>query len=310
MRIGLFAYGPGIGLEAGLDDVLTRMAKAEVDGFHTIWSASANQADAIIMLSLAGRLTRKVELGTAVVPTYPRHPVALASQVLTAQAASDNRFTLGIGLSHKRAIEDSLGLDYSKPIRHMREYLTVLTGLLSGQRVEFKGEEYRVAAQVRVPKANRPQVLVAALGPQMLKLAGTLADGTITWMGGPKYLEETAIPTLTKAAQEAGRPAPRVVAGFPVAVTKNPEAAKTSAAHIFAGYGKMPSYRAILDIEGVQDPTGACIIGDEAEVRRQLKRLADIGITDVNATPYSVRDDPGAMERTYQFLADMAKAGV
>ena len=139
-----------------------------------------------MFLALAGRETSKIELGTGVVPTYPRHPTALAQQALTAAAASNNRLTLGIGLSHRVVIENMLGLDYSKPIRHTREYLSVLMPLLEGNRVSFRGEEYRVAAQIQVAGAARPPVLVAALGPQMLKLAGKMADGTITWMGGPK----------------------------------------------------------------------------------------------------------------------------
>jgi len=310
MRIGLYACGPGMGLDAPLDEMLGRFVKAEADGFASAWAGNIFNYDALMLVALAGRITKTLELGTAVVPTYPRHPAALAQQALTAQAAAGNRLTVGIGLSHKIVIETLFGLDYSTPIRHMREYLSVLNGLLTGQPTVHQGEEYRVGAQITVPNAERPPVLVAALGPLMLKLAGTMADGTITWMGGPKYLEQTAVPLITKAAAEAGRPAPRIVAGFPVALTDKPESARAAAAMTFAMYASLPAYRAILDIEGAPDATGASIIGDEAEVRRQLKHLVDAGVTDVNAAPFPMADDPGALQRTYDLLADLARTGV
>jgi hypothetical protein len=190
MRIGISIGIDGVG---GLEDTLAKFTKAEADGFAAAWTPNIFSYDAINLLALAGRVTSTIELGTFVVPTYPRHPAALAQQALTTAAATVNRFTLGIGLSHRIVIENMFGLDYSKPIRHTREYLTVLNGALSGQPVQFKGEEYRVQFQLTVPGAQKRAVVVAALGPQMLKLAGRMADGTATWMGGPKYLESTAI---------------------------------------------------------------------------------------------------------------------
>jgi 5,10-methylenetetrahydromethanopterin reductase len=310
MRIGIFACGPGMGLDAPLDEMLERFVKAEADGLASAWAANIFNYDALTLVTLAGRATKTLELGTAVTPTYPRHPAALAQQALTAQAAVGNRLTVGIGLSHKLVIESLFGLDYSTPIRHMREYLSVLTGLLTGQPTAYQGKEYRVGAQITVPGAARPAVLIAALGPKMLKLAGTMADGTITWMGGPKYLEQTAVPLITKAAREAGRPAPRVVAGFPIAVTSKPDVARAAAVTTFAMYSSLPAYRAILDIEGAPDAAGASIIGDEAEVRRRLKHLSDIGVTDLNAAPFPIADDPSAMQRTLEFLAEAARTGV
>ena len=249
MRIGLNFGGPS---RQGFDDTLSRFSKAEADGFSTYWASSAGY-DSIIMLALAGRVTKTIELGTAVVPTYPRHPTALAQQALTVQAVSGNRFVLGIGLSHRVSIEGRLGLDYSKPILHMREYLTVLTGALSGQPVRFAGKLFNVNTQVQVPGAKPPLVVVAALGPQMLKLAGTLANGTITWMGGPRYLETTAVPLIAKAARDAGRVSPRIIAGFPVAVTNKPDAALATVAQTFANYASLPAYRKALAL-GLANP--------------------------------------------------------
>ena len=153
-------------------------------------------------------------------------------------------------------------------------------------------------------------MVVAALGPQMLRLAGQLADGTAVWMGGPKYLAETAVPIVRKAAAEAGRPAPRIVAGFPIAVTANREAALKAASQSFAMYGQLPSYRAIMDVEGVADASGIAIAGDEAEVTRQLRALRDAGVTDLNASPYGVPEDREAPARTRALLKDLANRGL
>jgi F420-dependent oxidoreductase-like protein len=309
MRIGI-GVGAGAGTEGALDQMIGEVQKAEADGFASVWVANIFGVDALTFLALAGRETKTIELGTFVVPTYPRHPTAIAQQALTVAAASNNRFTLGIGLSHKVVIENMFGLDYSKPIRHMREYLSVLMPLLEGKQVNFQGEEYRVAAQMSVPGANRPPVLVAALGPQMLKLAGKMADGTATWMGGPHYLRDTAAPLLRAAAAEAGRPAPRIVSGFPIAVTDNVDAAKASASKVFAIYGTLPSYRAVLDVEGAADASAIAIAGSEKEVERQVRDLANCGVTDLNASIFPVEGDKNVFPRTYELLKGLAKAGV
>ena len=305
MRIGI-----GVGGDGSLDSMIRQVQRAEESGFDAAWAANVFGIDAITFLSLAGRETSRIELGTAVVPTYPRHPTALAQQALTAAAASNNRFTLGIGLSHRVVIENMMGLDYSKPIRHTREYLSVLIPLLEGKQVDFQGEEYRVSAAFRVAGAEKPPVLVAALGPQMLKLAGAMADGTITWMGGPKYLAETAVPAIRAAAAAAGRPAPRIAAGFPVAVTSDAAGARATASKVFALYGTLPSYRAVLDIEGATDPASVAIVGSEVEVEQQVRALAKAGVTDFNASAFPVEGDASSVARTYEVLAGLARAGV
>jgi len=309
MRIGI-GVGAGAGEEGTISHMIEQVQRAEASGFDAVWVANIFGVDAITFLALAGRETSKIELGTGVVPTYPRHPTAMAQQALTAAAASGNRFTLGIGLSHRVVIETMFGLDYSKPIRHTREYLSVLIPLLEGQQVRFQGEEYRVNAQITVAGAKRPPVVVAALGPQMLKLAGRLADGTITWMGGPKYLAETAVPAIRAAAAAAGRPAPRVVAGFPVAVTVDAAAARATASKVFSVYGTLPSYRAVLDVEGAADASGVAIVGTEEEAGAQIRALAKAGVTDFNAAAFPVEGDPSAVARTFEFLAALAKEGV
>jgi len=300
MRIGLMigaTDGPG-----GTIDALVATAKRhEAAGFPNLWMANIFGLDAINALGIVGRETSRIELGTAVVPTYPRHPVAIAQQALTTQAASRGRFALGIGLSHKLVIENMLGMSYDKPARHMREYLKVLGPLLRGEGVQFQGELYRVAAQLAVPGATRVPLLVAALGPTMLRLTGELADGTITWMTGPKTLATHIVPTLREAAKAAGRPEPRVVAGFPIIVTRKPAEAREKIGKALVIYGQLPSYRAMLDREGAAGPADIALAGDEAQLRRELARLRDVGVTDFSAAVTAVED--GAEERTLAFLA-------
>jgi 5,10-methylenetetrahydromethanopterin reductase len=300
MRIGLMVGatdGPG----GAIDGLIAAVKRDEAAGFPNVWMANIFGLDAINALALVGRETSRIELGTAVVPTYPRHPFALAQQALTTQAASHGRFALGIGLSHKIVIENMLGMSYDKPARHMREYLKVIGPLLRGEGVQFQGEQYRVAAQLQVPGATRVPLLVAALGPTMLRLTGELADGTITWMTGPKTLATHVIPTLREAAKAAGRPEPRIVAGFPVVVTNKPDEAREKIAKALVIYGQLPSYRAMLDREGATGPADIALAADEGALRRELAKLRELGVTDFSAAITAVED--GAEERTRAFLA-------
>jgi F420-dependent oxidoreductase-like protein len=299
MRIGIMA-GATQGPEAALEGLLDKAAQVEAQGFAAIWMANIFGLDAITSLAIAGRTTHRIELGTAVVPTYPRHPVAMAQQALTAQAACEGRFVLGIGLSHRIVIEDMFGLSFEKPAHHMREYLEVLGPLLRGEQVRYQGELFRVAAQIAVPGAAAPQLLVAALGPIMLALTGRLADGTITWMCGPRTLDEHIVPRLRRSAGDAGRGEPRIVAGLPIVLTRNPDAARQAIAEQLVVYGQLPSYRSMLDREGAAGPADVALVGDETELGRELDRLRDVGVTDFVAAVVPVERD--AEKRTLDFL--------
>lgn len=298
MRIGIMA---GAGDGSTLDQLVAQAERAEAAGFATFWLANIFSYDAITALAVIGRATRRIELGTAVVPTYPRHPLAIAQQALTANAACGGRLALGIGLSHKLVIEDMFGLSYAHPARHMAEYLAVLTPLLRGEAVDYKGEEYRVRAALQVPGGAPTRLLVAALGPAMLRLTGRYAEGTITWMTGVKTLASHTVPTLRKAAEEAGRPAPRIVAGLPIALVRDVAAARETASKQFAIYGQLPSYRAMLDREGAASPGDVAIVGDEKALRAGIAQLRDAGVTDFDAVVSPL--EPGAAERTLEFLA-------
>lgn len=299
MRMGLM-IGAGTDQDSSLDGLIGLAKRAELAGFDNVWMANIFGLDAITTLALIGRETSRIELGTAVVPSYPRHPAALAQQSLTTAAASDGRFTLGLGLSHQLVIENMFGLSYDKPARHMKEYLQALLPLLNGEATAHNGELYRVNCQFDIPGFKPVPVIVAALGEVMLKLAGSLADGTTTWMTGPATLESHIIPLITKAAEEAGRPAPRIVCGLPIALTTDVDSAREKIAKGLEVYGMLPSYRAMLDREGAAGPADVSILGDEASLRQQIQRLREIGVTDFNAAIMSVEE--GGFERTLQFL--------
>jgi len=307
MRIGI-GIGEISGAPAGLDSLVAQAQRAERDGFASGWFANIFGFDAIMAAALCGRSTTRIELGTAVVPTYPRHPTAMAQQALSAQAACGGRFALGIGLSHQIVIETMLGLSWAKPYSHMREYLAVLAPLIRTGSVSFQGEEFRVNANLAIPGATPCPILVAALAPKMLALSGREADGTITWMAGPKTLREHTIPRINEAAAKAGRPAPRVVAGLPIALTTDRSGARAAAARIFQIYGALPSYRAMLDREGAEGPADVAIVGDRAALGEQLEQLRAIGVTDYLAIPYPVGEDSlASVEATREVLIAFLK---
>jgi F420-dependent oxidoreductase-like protein len=290
MRIGI-GIGELSGKAGTVDDVIAEARRAAEAGFPSLWMAQIFGYDALTMLALIGHEVGGVELGTAVVPTYPRHPMVLAGQALTTNAASGGRLVLGLGLSHQLVIEGMFGYSYDKPARHMREYLSALIPLLHGEQVSVEATGWKAIGQVNVPGAAPPPVLLAALAPRMLDLAGRVADGTVTWMTGPQTLAGHIVPAITKAAADAGRPAPRIVAGLPICVTDDVDAARQRAAKTFVVYGHLPSYRAMLDKEGAEGPADVAIVGDEASVRAQLQVVADAGATDFIAAPYGSGDD-------------------
>jgi 5,10-methylenetetrahydromethanopterin reductase len=289
MRIGTSAAEP-----AGPDALVRlreELQRAADDGFASAWMSNIFGLDALTALAVAGSQVPGIELGTAVVPTYPRHPVVLAQQAMTVATAVGGRLALGIGLSHKIVIEDMYGYSFDKPARHMREYLSILLPLLDGQPADFRGETVRAGVGLTTPRPGRVPVLLAALAPRMLQLAGQRTDGTVLWMTGPATVRDYIVPAITKAAAESGRPSPRVVCILPVCVTDDPDAARVRAGRVFAIYGQLPSYRAMLDREGAEGPGDVAIVGDEDTVAAQIRALDEAGVTDFVAGEYSRDED-------------------
>ena len=297
MKIGL-----GVGA-ATVDEVVFQTKRTVESGFDSAWIANIFGLDAIIAAAIAGREVPGIHLGTAVVPTFPRHPHALAQQAMTAWDATDGRFTLGIGLSHQIVIEAMFGLSFDKPAKHMREYLAVLLPLLREGNVAYKGELYRVNAPLeRAGDPKGPEVLLAAMAPVMLRLAGEVADGTILWMTGPKTVSSHVAPRINKAATDAGRPSPKIVAALPIAITSDPDGMRQQANKDFEIYGNLPSYRAMLDAEGASGPGDVAIVGDEETVAAAVREMADAGVTEFNAACFG---DKETVTRTVELLKQL-----
>lgn len=303
MRMGV-VIGEAVEEAPDLEDVIRRAQFAEEAGLHSAWMAQAFSWDAMGLLCVVGRETSRIELGTAVVPTYPRHPIVMAQQALTTQSASNGRFTLGIGLSHKPLMEDMYGLRFARHIDHMSDYLAVITPLLRGQSVAYRGDEYRVNIDLTIKESKPVPVVLAALGPRMLDLAGRASDGTLTWMTGPKTLGDHVVPRITKAAKEAGRASPRVIAGMPLVITEDANEALEVAKNAFVMMGALPSYKAMLEREGLNDPAEMAIVGTSVSVADRIKRLEDAGVTDLYAWVFTAKNN--TVERTVEFLGSLS----
>ncbi|MGH3069540.1 MAG: LLM class F420-dependent oxidoreductase [Streptosporangiaceae bacterium] len=300
MRIGVSLpdpSGPDAQDQPPLAQVRDALRRAADEGFASAWMNNIFGLDALTALAVAGSQVPGIELGTAVVPTYPRHPAALAQQALTVAAATGGRLALGVGTSHQIVIEAMFGYDFAKPVAHTREYLSILRPLLAGQPAKVRGEQVSANVTLTTPGPTPVPLLLAALGPRMLRLAAELADGTVLWMTGPATVRAHIVPTITAAAEALGRPSPRVVCILPICVTSDADAARAAAAKVFAIYGQLPSYRAMLDREGAAGPADVALVGDEASVEAQLADLADAGVTDFVAGEFGRGEDAARTRR-------------
>jgi F420-dependent oxidoreductase-like protein len=303
MRIGLTGGGSSV------DKVVAQAHRAEEDGFCSLWYASVVTGDPLVAMAIAGRQTSRIELGTAVLQTYPCHPLLQANRAASVvDAMGRPGFTLGIGPSHKPLVEGVYGYDYDHPGRNTEEYVGILTRLLHGEPVDLDGAAWSAHTDGRtVPPAHPVPVLVSALGPRLLRVAGAIADGTVLWMAPAKAIDGHVVPTITAAARDAGRGAPRIVAGLPVAVHDDETEARSAAATHSTAYAGMANYQRILDIGGASSPADAAIVGDESAVRSQLQSLLDAGATDIWAAPFPVGDDGrGSLRRTRELLMELA----
>ncbi|MGD0748934.1 MAG: LLM class F420-dependent oxidoreductase [Acidimicrobiales bacterium] len=289
---------------SGVVDQLRRYAEA---GFDHAFASQVFGPDPLTLLAAAGAQVPGIGLGTGVVPVHPRHPMMLAAQALTVQEVTDNRLILGIGLSHQVMVEGIWGMSYEKPARYMKEYLASLMPLLRGETVSSTGERVTTTTPLPldVPGATTPPVLVAALGTVMLKLAGTVADGTVTWMTGTATIGNHIVPTIRDAAAAAGRPEPRVGVSLPVAVTNDVDAAKERINQEMSIYPSLPSYKAMLDNEGAQNAGDIAFVGDEETVAAAIGRLKDAGATDFVG---AIIGDAAERERSFALLSELARS--
>lgn len=304
MRVGIHVNVPG-GDPNAIDSLL-EVARESLRLGIDLWIPQTDGLDALTALAFVGRELPGLQVGTSCVPIWPRHPIVMAMQALTAQAATANRLTLGVGLSHQVMVEGRYGIAFRRPVRYMREYLEILTFLLRDGDAAYDGELLNAhpTSPVRVAGAEPPSVLVAALGPQMLNVAGSLADGALLWMVGPRTVASHVVPHLSAAAQAAGRRPPQVVVGLPVCVTSDRDATRDLAATTYASYGDLPSYRAVLDLEGVSSPADVAMIGTEGSVAAQIGALEEAGATAISLRPFG---SPPEIRATMALLSDLAR---
>lgn len=292
MDISILAF------DASLEGIAENIRRTNREGFSGCWIPNATGHDALTALAAVGSGVN-MRLGPAVVPVHPRHPAALAQQALTVNQVLGGNLALGVGLSHRLFVERVWGLSFARPVAYMAEYLDVLVPLLEERRAFARGERVSMRGELDIDAPACP-VLVAALGPRMLELAGRAAAGTITWMVGVDTIRNLTSPTINEAAAAAGRDAPEVVVGLPVCVSDDLEGARGRAANAFRMYGKMPSYRAMLDREGLDSPGDLCVIGSEGQVAEKMAAFFEAGATSIAVSPTGT---PEEVERTRECLA-------
>jgi F420-dependent oxidoreductase-like protein len=302
MRLGITARG------STPDEIVEHAREAERHGFSSVWYSHLLMGDPLAVMVLAGQATSSIELGTAVLQTYPCHPLLQANRASAAASAMGRSgLTIGLGPSHKHIVEDVYGLTYDHPGRSTEEYVRIVTGLMQGEDVEYDGLDWSVRSANRmIPPPFAVPVLLAALSPRLLRVAGEYTDGTIMWMAPPAAIESHVAPTIQKAAAAAGRNSPRIVAGLPVAVHPDASEAREAAARSAVLYDQVPNYRRIMELGHVSGAAEAAIVGDNTSVRSQLQSILDAGATDIWAGVFPVGDDQaGSIRRTYEALAEM-----
>lgn len=300
-----------IGLTGGAstpDKIVEQAQRAEADGFHALWYASAVQGDPLVAMTLAGRATRRIELGTAVLQTYPCHPLLQAQRVAAAAAAMNRPgLTLGLGPSHRSNITDLYGIDYDHPGRNTDEYIQIVSRLLTGDAVDFDGHDW--SAHARAGTVNTPYpvpVLLAALSPRLLRVAAQHTSGVVLWIVPPAVIERDIRPRLDAAAAAAGRPCPRVVAGLPVVVHDDRSEAREAVAYTATIYEHEPNYQRALQRGGLSSAVEAAVVGNERQVRQQLQSVLDTGATDLWLNIVAAGHDPrSSVRRTRSLLREL-----
>jgi F420-dependent oxidoreductase-like protein len=298
-----------VGAPNKVDTLVSLSQEAAQAGLGSVWISQQLDHDALSVAAVIGHAVPDIGIGTSVVPVYPRHPLVVFSQAQTAQAAGHGRFTLGLGLGAARLVEGAFGVSFGRPIRHLREYLAVLESLFSTGAVDFTGETLRASTPLPAALAGaqpRIPVLVAAMGPQALRVTGELADGTLPYLAGPRTLASFIGPTITGAARAAGRPAPRIVAALTGVVTSDVEAVRAAVTRQMAFYGNVPSYRAVLDREGAGHPAELAVIGDEETLAATIDRYFEAGATEIVVTNTGINGAPDR-RRTWKFLGEYAR---
>lgn len=306
VQISMFGQLGDAGSSNPVDACVRNVAQLHDEGFRRLWmSQMPYEPDLLTILAVALSEVPDIEVASGVVPIQNQHPMQMAQRALTVSLVSGGRFILGIGMTHQAVTEGMWGIPWDKPVRRLNEYLDGLLPLLAGEAADATGQIVTTRGALMIAGAPKPDVYVAALGPQLLRIAGRRTAGTCTWMTGPKTLADHVSPTLRQAAADVGRPedAVRVVAALPVSVTDDVDGARKLAAQQFSMYGVLPSYRAMLDREGYAGPEDAAIIGDEATVRDRLAELKAAGVDEYVGATFD--SSPEGRARTRAVLREL-----
>jgi F420-dependent oxidoreductase-like protein len=290
------------------------MRAAEVAGVRQVWMNQAPTApDTLTVLAAAAVRTTTIRLGTAIVPTYPRHPLVLAQQALALFDLAPERLRLGVGPSHRPFIEGVYGLPMPSPLAHLREYVTVLRAALWQGQVDYQGRFYRV--QVSMPRTPRTPILIPALREKSFHLAGELSDGAISWMCPVPYLLEKALPALQSGAAKSGRPPPPLVAHLPVALGQDRQAIRAAARQQLGAIGQFPFYAQMFAEAGfpvASDETmsdalldSLVVFGDEATIAARLTDLLAQGLDEVHVKPLPVARPEDEQARLARLLGQL-----
>jgi 5,10-methylenetetrahydromethanopterin reductase len=314
MRIGLMVGPERNRYSTKVDRMISDAVWAEEHGLSTVWIPQVpDDFDAMTAAALVARVTSRIEIGTAVVPLQSRHPVALLQQSLSTQLVAEGRFTLGLGPSHHWIIQDMLGLTYERPAALTRDYLDVIDAAIDGPgMVSVKNERFDISNPMYVTDEPRMQVMLAALGPVMLQLAGSRTDGTILWLADEKAIESHIGPKINAAAAEAGRPAPRIVAGVPVCLCSPDEVdvAKARADRVLSEATVSPNYQRLLDQGNATGVSDILACGDETMIRARLAAFAAAGVTDISVRVLPIGEGRDELlessRRTREFVASLA----
>jgi F420-dependent oxidoreductase-like protein len=295
MKIGI--NGSGLLAKPALGTLTADITAAETDGLESYWLAQTGGIDALTVFAAHGDTGSAMTLGTAVIPTWVVHPQALAGQALTTNAAVGGRLVLGLGLAHEPSVTGRWKMKWERPVRQMLDFLDILQPLLAEGSVSHDGYFWSYEGQIPLLEGSRPRVMIAALGEQMLRIAGARTDGTILWCVGPKTVAEHIAPTINAAAEKAGRDQPAIVCSLPVWVTDDPAPAREFIAKALSIYAELPSYRAMLDVEGLHGLGELSLVGSEDEVAEGIAAVAASGATDFTAVPMGANPDEIARTR-------------
>ncbi|MEU3961755.1 LLM class F420-dependent oxidoreductase [Streptomyces buecherae] len=291
-----------------IDATVELAREAAAAGLRSAWFGQTFGADSPQLAAIVGREVPELQVGTSAIPVFGRHPLPVASQALTAQAATHGRYHLGLALGSKLLAEGGFGIPFERPVARLREFLTAIRPLLETGSTEFRGELLSVSSPIpsRVAGAEGGvPLLVAAMGPQALRVSGELADGILPFLAGPRALAEHIVPAVTRAAEAAGRPAPRIVAIAHGVVTDDVDGVRETVAEQLAFYEQIPSYARVIELSGARRAVDVSVIGDESALAAEVRRYRDAGATEVVFSGTELAG-PASRRRTWAVLGELA----